>query len=85
MRKRVVKKLKQLTPKAAVKTSPSKPAPAKLSKNDPDYYSKIGQISAQKRQLSSEVYAAMARRSHNKTSRPDGYHGGRPKQAKTDE
>lgn len=75
MRKTIVKKLKKQTVKAGVKDSPSKPIKTGLSKSDPDYFKKIGLISAQKRQLSSEQMSLMAKASHPRQS----YHGGRPK------
>ena len=75
------KKLKTLTPAKAVK----KQATKKLSKSDPDYYSKIGQISAAKRKMTSEQFSAMAKRSHNPASRPNGYHGGRPRKVQETE
>jgi hypothetical protein len=53
-----------------------------LSKSDPDYYSKIGAISAEKRQISSETFSEMARKSHE--NRPkSSYRGGRPPKKKT--
>jgi hypothetical protein len=76
MRKSVVKKLKQLEVKQAVQSSQSKPKPTGLSKSDPNYYSKIGKISAARRQMTSEEFSHMAKLSHvNRTE----YHGGRPK------
>jgi hypothetical protein len=48
--------------------------PPKLSKSDPDYYAKIGKISALKRKLKPSVFSEMAKRSH---PRPE-YRGGRP-------
>ena len=66
--------------KKAVKT-PSKPK-KKLSKKDPNYYSKIGAISAAKRKLKSDYFSQMAKLSHAAGARPDGYKGGRkPKDA----
>lgn len=48
----------------------------KLSKNDPDYYSKIGKISAEKRirKLGTSYFSDMAKKSHPRSE----YHGGRP-------
>ena len=74
MKKQTIKKTKVVTRK---KVSKPKPATPKLSKSDPDYYSKIGAISAAKRKLKSEYFSAMAVLSHAKGSRPDGYKGGR--------
>jgi hypothetical protein len=71
------KKLRTETIEPEVKKRASRKK--KLSKDDPDYYSKIGQISAKKRKMTSEDFAAMAKKSHNPSSRPDGYKGGRPK------
>ena len=86
MRKRVVKKLRKVVVKQAVKSTQSKPKKTGLKKSDPDYYKKIGQISAAKRKLSPEFFAAMAKKSHNPKSRPNGYMGGRPKKdAKQDD
>lgn len=72
------KTLRTVKPQPAVKSRPSKLAPkVKLSKSDPDYYRKIGLISAKRRKLTSEDFSAMAKLSHNPDSRPDGYKGGR--------
>ena len=66
-------------PTAIVKSGVSKPAkPVKkvrLSKKDPDYYKKIGQISAAKRKMTSEDFSEMARKSHPRKT----YSGGRKK------
>jgi hypothetical protein len=43
--------------------------PPKLSKRDPDYYSKIGKISAERRKMTPEQFSDMARRSHLPTSK----------------
>ena len=76
MRKTVVKKPKKLAIKSAVQPAQSKPRKTGLSKSDPDYYSKIGQISAKRRKLPSSFFSDMARKSHkNRTE----YHGGRKK------
>jgi hypothetical protein len=65
MKKANTKKLRSLDIKPAVKKIPSKPKKTTgLSKSDPDYYSKIGAISAAKRKISSETFADWARRSH---------------------
>ena len=74
-----MKKLRKLVVKQAVKSTQSKPKKTGLKKSDPDYFKKIGQISAAKRQLSPEFFSAMAKKSHNSKSRPHGYMGGRPK------
>ena len=71
------KPVKKATIKKAVKQNP-KPK-KKLSKKDPDYYSKIGAISAAKRKLNREFFSNMARLSHASGSRPEGYKGGRKK------
>ena len=76
------KSVKKQTVKKAVKT-PSKPK-KKLSKKDPNYYAKIGAISAAKRKLSKDYFSAMAKKSHQPGSR-DGYYGGRkPKDSAED-
>lgn len=51
----------------------------KLSKSDPDYFSKIGKISAQKRlkRQGTQYFSEIAKLSHPRG--PGGYHGGRPK------
>jgi hypothetical protein len=71
------KKPRTVTPKSGVESKPSKPVKkAKLSKKDPNYYSKIGKISARKRKLGSDYFSDMARASHvNRTSS----NGGRKK------
>jgi len=83
MRKTVIKKLKKLTVKSGVLDAPSKPKSTGLKKSDPDYYRKIGQISAARRQMSSEEFSAMAKKSH--LTRPkSSYKGGRPKKVQLD-
>jgi len=79
MKKEIPKKVRAVNITPEVKKTPSKP-PKKsgLSKSDPDYYRKIGIISAQKRKMTSEQFSAMAKLSHAPGSR-DGYHGGRKK------
>jgi hypothetical protein len=75
------KAVKKQTIKKAVKKVPSKPK-QKLSKSDPDYYKKIGQISAARRKLNSTYFSDMAAKSHpsnNPDAERDGYHGGRRK------
>lgn len=76
MKKQIVK-----NPKLGilVKVEKATTVTPKMSKKDPDYYKKIGAISAAKRALNSEYFSAMATKSHNAESRPDGYHGGRKK------
>ena len=74
------KAVKKQAIKKAVKQTPSKPT-LKLSKDDPNYYSKIGAISAAQRKLNSDYFSTMAVLSHGKTSKRDGYHGGRKKKA----
>lgn len=69
------KTVKKQTIKKAVKT-PSKPK-KKLSKKDPNYYAKIGAISAAARKLKSSYFSDMAKKSHGPDSARDGYHGGR--------
>jgi len=61
------------------KVQKAKPVTPKLSKSDPDYYAKIGAISAARRKLSKEFFSEMARKSHAEGSRPEGYKGGRKK------
>ena len=55
-----------------------KPGNTKLSKSDPDYFSKMGKISATNRlkKLGTTHMSELAKKSH---PRKDGYHGGRPK------
>lgn len=73
MKKQTVKKPKKAAPKKVGKPTRVK---VKLSKNNPNYYSEIGKISAKKRKLDSEYFSQMAAKSHAKGCR-DGYHGGR--------
>lgn len=70
------KKVRSVSAKKISKPQPVKP---KLSKSDPDYYAKIGAISAAKRKLDSDYFSEMAKKSHGENSRRDGYHGGRRK------
>jgi hypothetical protein len=72
------KSVKKATIKKAVKKSPSKPK-IKLSKSDPNYFAKIGAISAARRKLNSTYFSDMAKKSHGPDSARDGYHGGRKK------
>jgi hypothetical protein len=76
VKKQTPKKLKTV---AAKKVQKAKPVTPKLSKSDPEYYAKIGAISAAKRKLNKEYFSAMAAKSHAEGSRPDGYKGGRKK------
>jgi hypothetical protein len=77
MKKLEPKKLRTDNPKPLVKKRPSKPTG--LSKDDKDYYSKIGRISAKKRKMTSEDFAAMARLSHPRKRGQS--KGGRPPKA----
>lgn len=75
---RSMKTLKPKTPRT-LKPKAVASKPVKLSKSDPNYYSKIGQISAAKRQMTKEQFSAMAKKSHlNRPARS--YKGGRKKQ-----
>ena len=76
MKKQTIKKPKAVVPK---KIGKAKPVKTKLSKSDPNYYSKIGAISAAARKLKSSYFSDMAKLSHGKNSKRDGYHGGRKK------
>lgn len=76
MKKQTVKKIKKAAVKKVGKPTRVK---VKLSKSDPDYYKKIGQISARKRKLDSSYFSDMAAKSHGPESKRDGYHGGRKK------
>jgi hypothetical protein len=73
MKKITTKKPKSVATKKVEKL---KPVTEKLSKQDPEYYKKIGEISAKKRKLNSTYFSDMAKKSHLPGSR-DGYHGGR--------
>lgn len=69
-----VKKIRKVRiPSGVVKGR--KPKSRGLSKKDPEFYSKIGKLSAKKRSLSSEDYAEMAKLSHPRRE----YKGGRKK------
>lgn len=78
MKKALVKKPRNLELKT-VQATPSKPVKTGLSKSDPDYYRKIGLISAQRRQesgsITSEQLSEWARKSHK--NRTDYSKGGR--------
>ena len=58
-----MKRIRTLTPKPLVKPEPSKPK-VKLSKADPAFYSHLGAISAEKRNLPPERFSEMAAASH---------------------
>jgi N-acetylglutamate synthase-like GNAT family acetyltransferase len=58
-----VKRIRTLIPPPLVKESPSKPA-AKLSKDNPDFFRKLGTISATKRSLPVQTFKDMAYKSH---------------------
>jgi hypothetical protein len=77
MKKQTPRKPKFVAPK---KIGKAKAVTPKLSKKDPDYFSKIGAISAARRKLSKEYFSSMAAKSHSEGCR-DGYHGGRKKKA----
>lgn len=76
MKKLEAKKPRTLEPKPLVKKRPSKPK-KKLSKDDPNYFSKIGSLSAKSRKMTSADFSTMAKASHPRAS----YNGGRPKKA----
>lgn len=70
------KPIRSLKPKSAVKKVTLVAAKTvKLNKKDPDYYKKIGIISARKRQMTSDQFSAMAKLSHPRRE----YKGGRKK------
>ena len=72
-----LKTIRTVDIKPKVKKTPNRPMKKTgLSKSDPDYYSKIGAISAERRQISSEQFAEWARLSH---PRKKGHQGGRKK------
>jgi hypothetical protein len=58
-----VKKIRVLTPPPLVKETPSKPL-VKLSKAQPDFFKRLGAISAAKRNLPASTFSAMAANSH---------------------
>jgi hypothetical protein len=66
-----MKSIRVLTIKPLVKETPSKPKVA-LSKADPDFYAKLGAISAEKRHLPSDTFSAMASLSHPRKRKTDG-------------
>lgn len=65
-----MKRIRVLTPKPLVKSEPSKPKVA-LSKSDPDFFSKLGEISAKRRNLPSDTFSAMAAASHPRKRKND--------------
>lgn len=68
------KQVRKQAIKSEVNKTASKPAKTGLRKSDPDYYRKIGLISAKKRKMTSDDFAEMARKSHPRKV----YKGGRP-------
>jgi hypothetical protein len=75
-------KLKPAAKPLAKKREP-KPKPVRkvrLSKSDPDYFSKMGQISAKRRNISPEQFAEWGRLGHVNRD-PSTYRGGRPKKS----
>jgi hypothetical protein len=66
-----MKRIRVFTPKPLVKEKPSKPK-VKLSKGDPDFYSKLGSVSAEKRSLPSSTFSEMAAASHPRRKKSDG-------------
>jgi hypothetical protein len=58
-----MKRIRRLTPKPLVKEKPSKPK-VKLTKSDPDFFRKLGAVSAEKRSLPSSTFSEMAAASH---------------------
>jgi hypothetical protein len=78
--KRLPQSPKKLVVKPAVLPAPSKPRKKTgLSKSDPNYYSKIGAISAAKRKLSSKFFSDMAVKSHEHRTKKSYKKGGRRK------
>ena len=67
-----------IPPAVAPRTRPKKRG---LSKKDPDFYSKIGKLSVEKRAMTSEDYSAMAKLSHPRKI----YAGGRKKKPSPEE
>ena len=65
-----MKRIKVFTPKPLVKLEPSKPK-VKLSKSDPAFFSKLGTISAERRNLPPERFAEMAAVSHPRKRKYD--------------
>lgn len=83
MKKVAVKKPRKLVTKS-VKTVASKPTKTGLSKSDPQYYRKIGMISAEKRRaagnITSEQLSEWAKKSH--VNRKDYSRGGYRREAR---
>lgn len=75
-----VKKIRKVNITPAT-TKSTKVKKVGLSKKDPLFYSKIGQLSAERRALSSEDYAEMAKKSHPRRE----YRGGRKKKVKPED
>ena len=59
--------IRVLTPLPLVKEAPSKPK-VKLMKSDPDFFKKLGIVSAEKRNLPSDTFSKMAEASHPRRS-----------------
>lgn len=59
---------------------PAAKPPAKLSKSDPEFYSKLGQLGgpAVKAKYGTNHFSELARKSHPRAE----YHGGRPRKVK---
>lgn len=81
MKKLAIKPVKKAVLKSSVKKA-SKPRKVRLSKNDPLYFSKMGKISAKKRDTPEwrEKLAEWARKGH-RTRDKSTYKGGRPKKS----
>jgi hypothetical protein len=58
-----MKRIRTLTIKPLVKETPSKPK-VKLTKADPDFFRKLGAVSAERRNLPAETFSKMASASH---------------------
>ena len=58
-----MKRIRVLTPPPLVKEAPSKQK-VKLTKADPNFFRKLGEVSAAKRNLPSDTFSAMASASH---------------------
>jgi hypothetical protein len=72
-----LKTIRTVDIKPKIKKAPTRPMKKTgLSKSDPDYYSKIGAISAARRNISSEQFREWAKLSH---PRKNGHKGGRKK------
>jgi len=66
-----VKKIRQLVIKPLVKEAPSKPK-VKLTKADPDFFRKLGAVSAERRNLPADTFSKMAAASHPRRKKTDG-------------